>query len=737
MIKNRLIIVLLSLSSQYALAVDELPTPLETFQVEAENRHGEAGKRAARFLIEHMPERDAASLDSEFLLQNLELALQAREQFPWASKVPEAPFLNHVLPYAVLDEPRHPWREQFLALATPIVAKAKTAEEAAQLLNQHFFDKIGVHYDTGRKRANQSPKESIELGKASCTGLSIILVNACRAVSIPARAVGIPMWPDRSGNHTWVEIHDGTRWRYTGADEYTAKGLDHTWFSGRAAQARADQARHAIYATSWREQDTHFPLPWASTRKTVSAINVTERYTGPAATATSEYQVGIRLFVDPDRRSRIAAPGRLLLEDSTKIAEFTTKGGTADLNDMPQVAFTPGLRYRVVFDIDKCHMQSGLIELTANSTILDLQLKDLRPVEGKGLNRKDAEQAVLAIYRDLIKKEAEARRKELADKSITIGEHKLKWMEKSFGEAPEGERSLWISMHGGGGAPEAVNTRQWRNQIKLYQPKEGIYLAPRAPTDTWNLWHQSHIDPLFARLIENMVAYRGVDPDRVYLMGYSAGGDGVWQLAPRMADRFAAAAMMAGHPNEAKLLGLRNLPFGIFCGALDGAYKRNQICAERMREIAELAEADPGGYPHMTRLYENTGHWMNLKDTEALPWMADFSRRTWPKKLVWYQDDVTHNRFYWIEVPEGTATKGHRIDAKVEGQTIKLQGDVPSGTRLLLHDELIDLDQPVTVVMNDGEATTHNPKRSAAAIQQALENRLDPRTAPTAVVTIN
>ena len=117
----------------------------------------------------------------------------------------------------------------------------------------------------------------------------------------------------------------------------------------------------------------------------------------------------------------------------------------------------------------------------------------------------------------------------------------LGYLEKVFGTAPEGKRSLWISMHGGGGAPSRVNDSQWKNQINLYKPKEGIYVAPRAPTDTWNLWHQSHIDVLFDRLIENYVATRGVDPNRIFLMGYSAGGDGVYQLAPRMADRWAAA----------------------------------------------------------------------------------------------------------------------------------------------------------------------------------------------------
>ena len=74
------------------------------------------------------------------------------------------------------------------------------------------------------------------------------------------------------------------------------------------------------------------------------------------------------------------------------------------------------------------------------------------------------------------------------------------------------------------------------------QASRKAYLCPRAPTDTWNLWHQAHIDPLFDRLIENMIIFNEVDPDKVYLMGYSAGGDGVYQLAPRMCDRFCSCS---------------------------------------------------------------------------------------------------------------------------------------------------------------------------------------------------
>ena len=103
-----------------------------------------------------------------------------------------------------------------------------------------------------------------------------------------------------------------------------------------------------------------------------------------------------------------------------------------------------------------------------------------------------------------------------------------------------------------------------RNYIALRRE----FFNPRSPTDTWNMWHQDHIDRIFNRLIQNMIAKYNVNPNKIFLLGYSAGGDGVYQLAPRMADRFAAASMSAGHPNDASPLGLRNIGFSIHMGKM-------------------------------------------------------------------------------------------------------------------------------------------------------------------------
>ena len=299
---------------------------------------------------------------------------------------------------------------------------------------------------------------------------------------------------------------------------------------------------------------------------------------------------------------------------------------------------------------------------------------------------------------------------------------------KVFGDKPTGGRSLYLSMHGGGGAPARVNNQQYENQKKLYQPAEGVYLAPRAPTDTWDLWHQTHIDAFFARLIADMVAFEDVNPDKVYLMGYSAGGDGVYQVAPRMADRFAAVAMMAGHPNESKPLGLRNLPFNLHMGGNDAAYNRNKIARTYGDELDKLAAADPGGYPHLVEIHPGKPHWMDREDASAVPWMAKFTRETAPKKVVWYQDDVTHDQFYWLAVPPGQAKAGTTVTATILGQEVQItQADGIDHLIIRLDDRLLDLDQPVKVTVRGETRFEGKLSRSAATLAKTLDERTDPK----------
>lgn len=692
----------------------------------AADLYGDRGAAAAAFLNEHRPERDA-DIDPQIVVESIGIAIAARERYPWAAAVPEQIWLNDVLPYAVLDEPRALTRARMREIAAPIVEGAATAEEAAQRLNRDLFSRVGVRYSTQRRRANQNAIESMEIGLASCTGLSILLVDACRSVGIPARVAGIAAWTDRNGNHTWVEIHDGERWRFTGAAEHDPNGLDRGWFVGAATQGVPGHELHAIWASSWQSTGDRFPLAWDMDDRSVPGVDVTHRYARPKDAGTDSPRLLVRLW-ESRGGVRIAADASITHDGHTRSAR--THADPDDINRTAEFD-DPGVRpLRVHFVVDGRERTALIGDEHRNGTVAEVYWNEL------ALSRDEAEALAHARWKAHAEAIRSKRSGELAEGVVRAAGHEMKFLRRDFGEAPETGRSLWISMHGGGGTTAQVNDQQWRNQIRLYEPAQGIYIAPRAPSDTWNLWHRPEIDRLFDWLIESAVVVWGVDPDRVYLLGYSAGGDGVYQLAPRMADRFAAAAMMAGHPNDADPAGLRNLPFALFMGADDSAYNRNAVAEQWGGRLAELHAADPSGYRHLVRIYPDLGHWMNGKDAEAIPWMAGFARHPWPDTVVWRLSGPFHSRFYWLSVPEAEAAKGRRVRASVGAQTITVNTEDFSSVELWLSDALIDLDRTVRVIANGEPVFEGTIPRTEAAIDASLRARPDPAMVATARLTV-
>lgn len=371
------------------------------------------------------------------------------------------------------------------------------------------------------------------------------------------------------------------------------------------------------------------------------------------------------------------------------------------------------------------------VEQLADFLKLDRQTRpniEDQPFARVALTREATEQAANLLadeHREWIR---HSRAEEIEGRLIKDGELEMPFFYEVFGDKPARGRSLFISMHGGGNAPSRVNDRQWENQKHLYKLEEGVYLAPRAPTNTWNLWHEAHIDRMFDRLIEDMIVFEEVDPNRVYILGYSAGGDGVFQLAPRIADRLAAASMMAGHPNETSPLGLRNIGFTLHMGGDDAAYNRNQVAAEWETKLAELRKADPCGYEHLVKIHQGKGHWMDGEDAEAIPWMAKFTRNPFPKRVVWKQDDVTHNRFYWLALGDDQPKASDEIMAYIEGQNIYIETNGVCEVQLRLNDALLNLDEPVNVYFRQHKVSGEIMPRSIATLAKTLAERGDPKS---------
>lgn len=700
-------------------------------RVEAEYKPG------LEFLLEHMPAGDRRQLDIDLVLENVEYAYKAWLESPWKEQVSEQIFFNHILPYANINERRDAWRKDFYERFAPLVAEAKTPSEAAAILNNKVFPMVEVIYSTKRPKADQSPYESIEAGMASCTGLSVLLIDACRAVGVPARFVGTPLWADGSGNHSWVEIWDDG-WHFTGAAEPTGMDLNKAWFTGRASEAKGDDRMRAIYAVSYQRTPITLPMVWKPEADSVYAVNVTHRYAKPVEIPAGHVRLRVRAVDGSGKRIAVEMSGNVSsrMRKTNKgavggevLAEFTgtTKDESCDAND------------HLTFIVP----QKGRLELTGEHGNFGHTFHTLVPPDGSliHLDFQSGGNVQVQTPRDLIwdeyrnkevrnraahKPSAEADAKGLRNGVLKDGELEFKYAFKTFGQKPKGGWSLYISMHGGGGAPAAVNDQQWENQKRLYEPKEGIYLAPRASTNTWNLWHQAHIDRFLDRLITDLVLFENVNPDRVYLMGYSAGGDGVYQLAPRMADRWAAAAMMAGHPNDAKPDSLANLAFTLHMGGEDGAYKRNDVARQWKKSLAELAKANPGQYPHWVEIHEGKGHWMDRQDAAAVPWMAKHTRNLRPERVIWRQSGTTHDRFYWLwrKDPKG----GERIVVSRKGNHFTIEESTATGPLgIRLDADMVDFDQEVTISRGDKVLFRGMVKPSMDTLRQTLAERGDPR----------
>lgn len=146
-------------------------------------------------------------------------------------------------------------------------------------------------------------------------------------------------------------------------------------------------------------------------------------------------------------------------------------------------------------------------------------------------------------------------------------------------------------------------------------------LAPQCPVRlSWSSPVDASTDVLTAVLlmIDDVLQDHRIDPDRVYLIGYSMGGFGAWELAARNPERFAAVIPIAGGGDPKLGRDLVNVPIWAVHGLDDDA-----VPIDGSRRMVE-AIRDAGGAP---RLWELTGvghrAWTEVlkPESDVLPWL--------------------------------------------------------------------------------------------------------------------
>lgn len=335
------------------------------------------------FLISYMPERDAKSLSADFLLENVEYAYKARAEFPWAKEVPDSVFLNDVVAYANLNENRESWRKDFYERFKKYVAPCKTMREAIDSVNKNVRDELLVDYNTKREKPDQAPYESMRQHMASCSGLSILLTDAFRAVGIPSRVAGTPAWHDDRGNHNWNEVWIDGQWRFT--EYYPSDDLDQSWFLTDAGKAIKEDVRKAIYAASFKPTDCYFPLVWDENIRYVHAENVTDRYTSLyraqlSAMPADGSHVALRVMVFKDKDHAEASGDRVatnldVFKGEKQLYGGRSTGATQDMNDVLTFNVEKNQQYIIKYMNGKGEMQTQTVDVGDDTTTLKLYMQ--------------------------------------------------------------------------------------------------------------------------------------------------------------------------------------------------------------------------------------------------------------------------------------------------------------------------------------------------------------------------
>ena len=310
-------------------------------------------------------------------------------------------------------------------------------------------------------------------------------------------------------------------------------------------------------------------------------------------------------------------------------------------------------------------------------------------------------------------------------------------------------KGLVLGLHGGGeGAGSASEATKWKAKKCMGIYPQGIRLVH----DTWNTVHGERF---LLTLIEIAKAQYGIDPDRVYSMGFSMGGTGSWFMAGRHPDLLAGAQPAAGVlmaspksqvPTKAEVTAIqhgfvpnvRNLAMWYYTGLDDkNCMPGTYLFVEDM--LAELKKDDPGGYDKIHfKSYPGLAHTFPPGEPgKGTKFLEKERRVTFPKTIVWEyasapfplpdaEDKCTRRQkkyYYWLkcERPRDRQT----IRATIEDNVITLEGTTSGGLTIFLNDKLIDPSKEVVVKRRNKEIYRGKPVPDFWTVLETLDARVD------------
>lgn len=243
-------------------------------------------------------------------------------EFPWSDSAPAEIAAAALHQDQVVDELPCNWRPVIKPIFVPQVAHCQSAREAVLQIASNIGATTGVYYTPERRKHNMNALEALAEKKVSCTGQSILLVCALRAVDIPARAVGVLTWNHIEGNHTWVEAWFDGEWHMV---EFNEKDFNTSWVMENIGMLNPLHPLQRIHAASPDGNTTWYPERHAKVKSIANfrAVDVTERYMNLARRWYEDNGLAAgsqRLLVDVHQRRETAPTLQLVCKDGNVIS---------------------------------------------------------------------------------------------------------------------------------------------------------------------------------------------------------------------------------------------------------------------------------------------------------------------------------------------------------------------------------------------------------------------------------
>jgi polyhydroxybutyrate depolymerase len=176
----------------------------------------------------------------------------------------------------------------------------------------------------------------------------------------------------------------------------------------------------------------------------------------------------------------------------------------------------------------------------------------------------------------------------------------------TVGQGSVGRVPLVIALHGAQGSPSAM---QGLTHLEQVADEHGFVVAFLGSSDPVHAWAPPSDLDYVSSMIDQIIASENIDPNRVYVTGFSAGGYETWLTACELSAKVAAVAIVSGAMNGTlyhACTPARPIPQLLMVGDSDGIlWTGIETCASRPQT------------PCLPSAAETTARWRQIDNCPA------------------------------------------------------------------------------------------------------------------------